>query len=659
MKSIFTLLILVLPLISQSQTNPCGDELPEKPDACSRGFIPLLKTTNNTLSDAYDLTFTRLEIETLNTSPIISTTAHIEGKVIVEAMSAFNIQLSSQMTISEIFFQGVSVAFTHEQDEILVDLETPISAGQSFSATIIYSGSGYDAANYAGGLHHTSSDPDLNFENLSYTFNQPYGSFVWFPCKQVLSDKIDSLDIWVTTSAAYKVSSNGILAEQVDMDNSTTQYKWQTRHPIAYYLVAFNVFDYSEYNFYCQPEGFDESIFIQNFMVDEEHIELMSEELDRTCEAINLYSNWFGLYPFHDEKYGHSIWGKGFGMEHQTLTSMPYTIDFRRLSHELSHQWFGNLVTCGTWLDIWLNEGFATYFDYLALKHIISDEAGEDRMAYYHERAMVYPNGSVYVPGAAINNASRIFDYKLTYCKAATVIKMLRFELQDVALFWEILTNYLSEFKNGTATTEDFIGIVNQTTGEDYQWFFDQWIYGEGYPIYSGTWYQTNDTLYMEVTQEVSYPAVTPFYDMLMQYELKYPGGDTTIFIRQEEPTQLFKIPVTQDITNITIDPENETLNQEEGMVEIPVANVVNQELEDVKVFPNPFSEEIRVSLPLLETDYVQLSLFDIHGRILLIQETAAPEITINTRELPVGFYLLKLRYEKGEHTIKMNKFIP
>lgn len=647
MKRLLIVLLTILPFQIFGQENPF-EFINEKQDACSRGYHGLIKTVENDLADQYDITFTRLEIFSENTSSFIEARAYIEAKVVADSMTTFSIGLSSQMSIDQILFEATAVTFIHQDGEIQFELETPKYEGETFHLIIDYEGSGYDPGNYAGGLHFTTSDPDFNYEDHSYTFNQPYGSDVWFPCKQVLSDKIDSLDIWVTTNASQRVSANGLLVEQVDMDNGTTQYKWQTRHPIAYYLVAFNIFSYSEYNFYCNPEGFDESIFIQNFLVDEEHIELMGEELDLTCEAMDLYSNLFGIYPFHDEKYGHSIWGKGFGMEHQTITSMPYDIDFRRLSHELSHQWFGNMVTCGTWLDIWLNEGFATYFDYLALKHIISDQVGEDRMAYYHERAMVYPNGSVYVPAPAINNASRIFNYKLSYCKAAAVIKMLRFEIQDDELFWEILTNYLDQFKNGNATTEDFINVVNQTTGESYDWFFDQWIYGEGYPTYSGNWYQDQDTLYLEVTQEVSYPAVTPFYDMLMQYEIRYPGGDTTVFLRQEQPTQLFKIPIEEYVTNIVIDPENETLNQDEGMVEMPVGATADKVLREIKVFPNPFTEELRISLSTELSGSFEFSLFGNKGNLLKSSQDHAQEITIDTKNLVPGLYIIKVQNEMG-----------
>ena len=132
------------------------------------------------------------------------------------------------MTIDSIFFNGNNVEFSHNNDEILVDIGTVLSLGSTFSATIYYNGNGFDNENYAGGLHHDSGSDIFNNQDLTYTFNQPFGSNVWFPCKQVLSDKIDSMDILVTTEASLKVSSNGIMVQQIDMDNGTTQYIWKT-----------------------------------------------------------------------------------------------------------------------------------------------------------------------------------------------------------------------------------------------------------------------------------------------------------------------------------------------------------------------------------------------------------------------------------------------
>lgn len=653
------LVISILPFTTNGQYSSSN----EKNEVCNhiKSFNGGQEIEGNPLLNDYDITFTKIDIETENNSDYISGFAIVEGLVTVDLFNTFCIELSSGMTVDSVLLDGVSVSFTHVNDEILVDLDVPSQSGESFSATIYYNGLGNDNSNYAGGLHHLSDEPIFNFEPLTYSFTQPFGAFLWFPCKQLLSDKIDSLHVFITTGSSYKVSSNGLLTNEVDLPDNKKRYEWKTRYPTAYYLVAFNVFNYSEYNFYSHPDGFTDSIFVQNFMVDQNHMNAMQEELDRTNDAMNLYCNRMGMYPFVDEKYGHSIWGKGFGMEHQTMTSMPYNIDFRRLSHELSHSWFGNSVTCATWQDIWLNEGFATYLDYLALKLIISDEVGEARMLFYNNRAMTNPYGSVYVPEEDENNASRIFNYNLTYCKAGSVVKMLRFELQDDDMFWQILNNYLAEYKNSSATTQEFQTIVEETTGSDYDYFFDQWIYGQGYPTYDGWWYQLGDTLHMKVNQHTSFTSVTPLFKMLMQYQLNFTdGSDTLIYLYQEVKNQTFKMYMPSPMDGFIIDPNNETMNKGTELVEIdPPLAIESFDKIDLIVYPNPFFSELKLSFPDGNADQYVITLYDVIGKKVFydLNPPENNEYIINTSDLKTGIYYLEVKSDNGIYGQKLVKY--
>jgi len=658
-KVIVNILIILFPFMLAGQSATNFTTINEKSDVCSHNRNIIRATRNiNPLLNNYDITFTKIDIASENNSNYINGYAYIEAEVTANQLTTFCIELASSMTVDSVLFNGNNVFFSHTNDEILIDLENPLQNGDLLSVTIYYNGNGHDDNNYAGGLFHVSDEELFNNENLTYSFTQPFGASLWFPCKQVLTDKIDSLYIFVTTNSAYKVSSNGLLVNEVDLGNGNTRYEWKTKYPIAYYLVVFNIFNYTEYNFYAHPEGFSDSIFIQNFMVDQAHVDAMKDELDKTDDAMNLYCNLFGMYPFKDEKYGHSIWGEGFGMEHQTMTSMPYYIDFRRLSHELSHQWFGNYVTCGTWQDIWLNEGFATYFDYLALKLIISDEVGEARMEYYHSKAMTNRSGSVYVPEAEANNASRIFDYKLSYCKGASVMKMLRFELQDDELFWEILQNYLSTFKNSTVTTQDFQNIIEETTGEDFSYFFDQWIYGEGYPTYYGHWYQKNDSLFMKVNQHNSYPSVTPLFTMLMQYKINFEDGtDTTIFLQQVQRNQIFRLPISKTLTSIDIDPYNQTLNKDNGIKWLDISSIDNPLSVNMNIYPNPFSETINIDLPTFENEYAHVKIYDANGAVVLESGINSEQTILNTSSLKSGLYLISVRLGNNMTTQKLIKY--
>ena len=658
-KLIVYIFVLFFPFVLVGQSNTTYSAINEKSNVCShaRNLIMTNKEVNPLLNN-YDITFTKIDIESDNNSNYIAGYVYIEAITTVNQLDIFCIELASIMTVDSVLFNSNFVLFSHDNDEILIDIDNPIQNGISFSVTIFYKGYGHSNSNYAGGLHHVSNNELFNNEDLTYSFTQPFGASLWFPCKQVLTDKIDSVYIFVTTDSAYKVSSNGLLTQKVDIGDGNIRYEWKTKYSIAYYLIAFNIFNYTEYNFYAHPDGFSDSIFIQNFMVDQAHIDAMKDKLDKTDDAMSLYCNLFGMYPYKDEKYGHSIWGESFGMEHQTITSMPYNIDFRRLSHELSHQWFGNYVTCETWQDIWLNEGFATYFDYLALKLIISDEVGEARMQYYHSKAMAFRSGSVYIPEDEVYDANRIFNYKLSYCKAASVVKMLRFELQNDELFWQILRNYLSTHNNSTATTADFKSIVDETTGEDFTYFFDQWIYGEGYPTYYGHWYQKNDSLFMKVNQHNSYPSVTPLFTMLMEYKINFEDGtDTIIFLRQEQRNQIFKLPISKPLADIEIDPDNQTLNEDNGINWLDISDIDNPLFANISIFPNPFSEIISIDFPAFENKYADIKIYDVNGTVVLQFNTNSEQTILNTSLLKSGLYLINIRLGNNVITKKLVKY--
>ncbi|WP_167619715.1 M1 family aminopeptidase [Maribellus sediminis] len=656
-RNLFFLMLTLLPVFSIAQSLIPYSEMEEKSDICNHihGLKSAEAESDNPLLDAYDITFTKIDIESGNSSDYIRGYAYIEAKVTADQLSNFVIELAQNMRIDSIQFNGNKVQYSRSGAEINIGINNPLSKEEVFSATIYYRGYGNDDSDYAGGLHHTASST-FNYDHLTYSFTQPFGANLWFPCKQKMNDKIDSLHVFVTTYASEKVSSNGVLTNVVELPGNKRRYEWKTKYPIAYYLVAFNIFDYTEYNFYTHPEGFSDSIFIQNFLVDQAHVNAMKNEIDRTHDAMNLYCNLFGMYPFSDEKYGHTIWGKGFGMEHQTMTSMPYNIDFRRLSHELSHQWFGNSVACGSWQDIWLNEGFATYFDYLAIKTIISEQAGKDRMNYYHSKAMDYVNGSVYVPDAAAHLESRIFNYSLSYCKGGAVLGMLRNELQDDELFWQVLRNYLEKFKGGFARTRDFQQVVEETSGKDFAYFFDQWIYGEGFPTLYGDWYQRDGKLTMIVKEQTSSTNTTSLFKMQVPYQLNFEdGSDSTIVLFQESRNQTFEIPLDKAVKSIYIDTENKILNKNLGMTKITPTSVNTNELLDCKVYPNPFSDEISVLTPQSGVDS-KLRIYNAGGILVLEQILVSMNESIDVSTLKSGMYVVEISSEKGFFRQKLIK---
>ncbi len=171
----------------------------------------------------------------------------------------------------------------------------------------------------------------------------------------------------------------------------------------------------------------------------------------------------------------------GGGMEHQTMTTL-HDFSFYLVAHELAHQWFGDFITCGNWQDIWINEGFASYLEYVAAQELLGQAAADEWMANAMSIALRETSGSVYVPEERVDDTYRLFDYGLTYKKGATLLHMIRFILDDDALFFSTLKVYLEAYGNGLATGADFQEILESESGMDFSCFFDQWYYGEGFP---------------------------------------------------------------------------------------------------------------------------------------------------------------------------------
>ena len=204
----------------------------------------------------------------------------------------------------------------------------------------------------------------------------------------------------------------------------------------------------------------------------------------RTVDMLGAFSDRYGLYPFADEKYGIYQFTFPGGMEHQTMTGQG-GFGESLSAHELAHQWWGDMVTCATWHDIWLNEGFATYSEVLWAEA----RAGADghdtlvrTMQLYRPRKA---SGSVYV--YQLGSVDRIFDGDLTYAKGAWVLHMLRRLVGD-RTFFEILAGYRAAFAYGSATTEDFRAIAEGISGRELGWFFEQWVYGTTVPSYRWAW---------------------------------------------------------------------------------------------------------------------------------------------------------------------------
>lgn len=508
--------------------------------------------------EKYDVKYIKLDINAEANNRTISGNCLTTAKT-TASLDSFVTELKSNMTVDSLFINGVKKTFTQTSDHIIVTISPAIPINTIFSALIYYKGTTNSLGVYAG----TGQTTGLLY---TATLSESYQAREWFPVKQILGDKIDSLDIWVTTSNTNKVGSNGKLAGIDNLANNKVRYRWKSRHPINYYLPSIAVGNYMEYTNYAKPAAMaPDSIMILHYLPNStNYFNAAKTNLDKTPVFIEKFSELFSLYPFSDEKYGHSTASINGGMEHQTMSTMD-SYGSTLIAHELGHQWFGDNVTCAKWNDIWVNEGFATYSEYLAIEKLptlFSTTTPAAYMLNVHNNVMSVANGSVYLPDASVYDENRIFSSRLTYNKGAAIIHNLRFEMQSDSLFFQTLKNYQNQYKNDVATGENLKQVAEVTCNRNFADFFNQWYYGEGYPTFNITYYKPNsDTLLFSINETTSAPSVTSFFKGYLQLTINSPQGDTTIVINVNSNNQVFTLKYGKTPTNFIVDPNNWMLN--------------------------------------------------------------------------------------------------
>ncbi|UCH15431.1 MAG: M1 family metallopeptidase, partial [Bacteroidales bacterium] len=560
---------------------------------------------NTSSMDNYDVKFYRLDLEVSDTSTYISGSATVLVEVVGEPLNIFILELLDVYTIDSVLVDEVNTDFSHQNNEISIYSLSNHEINSLVNIRIFYSGSVNGGFSNSGMFNKESIQLG---KNITWTLSEPFYSKNWFPCKQVLTDKADSVYVFVTTDSHLKAGSNGILAAIDSLPGNKLRYEWKSRYPIAYYLISIAVGDYTDYSFYVKTDGESDSILIQNYLYNsEEYIKQIKNDVDKTSDLLKLYSDLFGQYPFAEEKYGHTITPIGGGMEHQTMTTLG-NFAFGLVAHELAHQWFGDNVTCATWQDIWINEGFASYSEYLADEYLISWDKARLWMAETHEFIMSEPGGSVYIPSGDTDNHRRIFDNRLSYKKGAAIIHMIRHEVQDDSLFFDILREFQTSFKDSVATGMDFKLLLEGKTGKEFTAFFNQWYFGEGYPTIDISWDVSDDTLTINSLQTTS-SLITPLFNTLTEFKIAFMDGDTSILFRQQSNYDQYKIHVDRKVTGLKADPKKWLL------ADINIQNYINIDRK-YTIAPNPAKDKLEIQFNQPVEDY-SIYITDTSGKIV------------------------------------------
>jgi len=571
---------------------------------------------------------------------------YISGKVttsfsITATTNNIVFDLTKVLTVDSVLYRNSKISFQqNSNDGLQINFPGLLSNGQKDSVSIYYKGappfSGFGS--FAQTTH--SNIPVL------WTLSEPYGAKDWWPCKDVLKDKADSIDIVITYPLGYRSSSNGLPVNEKVIGDKKIDH-WKHRYPIASYLVAIAVTNYNLDNDEVQLGSRKMPVVMYAYP---ESVATFKNATNIAKNSLQLFSGLIGEYPFIQERYAQTQFSRGGGMEHQT-NSFISSAGTQLVSHELAHQWFGDKITCASWEDLWLNEGFATYFEFIYIENFNKPNIFP-HLKNLQNIIVSKPDGSVFVPDTA--NLNRLFDSRLSYLKGGYLLHMLRGRLGD-STFFRGVRQYLNDpalqYKN--ATTADLQRNLEQVSSQNLSEFFKDWYKGEGYPNYVAEWSQnTSKTIIIKLNQTTSHPSVS-FYEMPVQLQFKNSVRDTIITVNHNQNGQTFIFNPGFVADTLIIDPNLWILAKERTSKKV----VSSVNLNEIIVFPNPLTNLLSVSLSNFSPGTIHLQAVNSLGQIMITRTitsgTGYERIDIGTTNWPTGVYWLRLNTDNGFKTVK------
>ncbi|MCX6250771.1 MAG: M1 family metallopeptidase [Bacteroidetes bacterium] len=458
--------------------------------------------------------------------------------------------------------RGVCKFFTHSEDTLRIRLNRDFQPGEIVNIRIHYRHKEVvDHAFYSG------------YGCVFFDF-PPEGARKCFPCWDRPSDKA----MWELTAKVpleVRLGSNGILSDSL-ISGDSLYYHWISSEPVATYLMTIS--SNNKYNLdvlYCHnPLHSGDSTQARFYYNKGEK----PYEIERViCPMNTFFSSKFGEYPFR--KIGFATMNELFkwgGMENQSMINLqPNAWMEGLISHEFAHQWFGDLITCGTWADVWLNESFGTYCESLWLENTGGFNAYKQHLdtqanSYLKEN----PGVPVYNPDWAIHTptAEQLYNVPIVYYKGACVLHQLRYILGD-SMFFIVLKSYTGDtnYRYKNAVTEDFIAKVTQVSGKDYFWFFDEWIYHIDHPVYQNKYKieKQDDMRWKVKLNVVQVQKKTVVFKMPLEIKVQFiDERDTLVKVNNMFKNQLFEFEFSKQPLRILFDPYRNILLKEALTIE-------------------------------------------------------------------------------------------
>lgn len=562
---------------------------------------------------------------------------YIKGKVtpgfiITESANKISLDLDNQLKVDSIIHRNKKIVFSQINNILKVEFNEVIDAGVKDSISIYYKGI---PPNTGQGSFITDKHVGVP---VMWTLSEPYGARDWWPCKNGLDDKTDSIDIYIIHPSTYRAASNGMLQSEIPAAGNKTITHWKHRYPIVTYCVCFAVTNYNVFNRSVKIDNVDLPMVTYCYPESQSAFEAGTQNC---LDAISYFHKTLAAYPFIKEKYGHVQFGWGGGMEHQTSSFMVNTNE-TLTAHELAHQWYGNMVTCGSWEEIWLNEGFATYMARLYMEQKYPDNAVAERKAVV-EHITSEANGSVKVSDTG--NVNRLFDFRLTYNKGSFLLNMLRLKLGDNA-FFVALRNYLENtaLKYGFARNADLQKHLETASGQSLKNFFDQWYRGEGYPSYHIDWSSVGSgSVRFKVNQKTSHPSVS-FFELPVELTFKNNTQQKKILIDPKVNNEIFIRNIGFVPDTVLVDEDYQIISKGNTSKKIAATNTGKPEVE---VYPNPIQNPLNVYLHDFAGNNATIRIYGSDGRLVyannIVLIDGAEFLQIPLNHLAKGRYVIKI----------------
>ena len=558
----------------------------------------------------------------------------------------------ASLVIDSVSMAGIS--FEHQADILNILLDRTYQPGEVVNVRIYY-------------RHKNINDKGFYVSSgFVFTDSPPEGARKWLPCWDRPSDKA-AWELIAKVPLSVRLGSTGIIADST-ISADTLIYHWVSNIPVSTYLITFT----SKVNFLIHTKywhklsNLSDSIPIRSYYKSGENLAIFDSTI---IPLTNFFSEKFGDYPF--EKLGFATLNGSFpwgGMENQSMVNLMaggYS-DVNLFAHEHSHQWFGDLVTCGTWADIWLNEGFGTYCQNLWVEHASGYVAYKNSMNSVANYYLGYnPGWPLYHPEWAIHtpDANALYNQAITYNKGACVLFQLRYVLSD-SIFFKVMHDYITDtnFMFGNVFTQDFVAKANQVSGENLNWFFDEWVYAPNHPVYQNIFNidSVGENLW-SVSLTINQTQANPlFFRMPIQIKINFSDATDTIFqVLNDVNNQEFTFTFSKHPLNLVFDPfRNILLKQAATICSMqPVSGVKGFMLNQNK--PNPFISNTLVSFELPTEEKVTISVLDSNGKMLScpVKRIHSPGVYsfewVNQGLLP-GVYYLKMEAGNFVDTKKM-----